>query len=226
MKIKLNYKFIIAFMALTFVLGEAHEIVHTTVGRIICGCWGLRDFNNWGICESCETPIALWSTVAGPVFTFVIMWLGYFMTKKNKTEKSKILGFALIFASMPFARILNAILGMGDEIMVINKILNNHTIAWIIGFVGISLITFFPLLKAYKIIENNRKIGWFLVFFLVPTIIYILVILGVMNTLLTKGIMSEYWILGSPKIVSVWTISVIIFLVISWKNIYKIEEKK
>ena len=226
MIIKLNYKFSIAFITLTFVLGEAHEIIHTSVGRIICGCWGLRDFNNWEICESCITPTAIWATIAGPVFTFIVMWIGLIMIKKNKTNESKILGFSLIFANMPFARILNAILGAGDEIMVINKIVYNHTIAWIIGFLGISLITIFPLIEAYKIIENRKKIGWFLLFFFVPTIIYILIILGVMNTLLEKGIMSEYWILGSPKIVSVWTLVVIILLVLNWKYIYKIEKQK
>ena len=52
MKIKITGKFIIAFLALTFVLLELHEIVHTGVGRIICGCWGLRDFNAWEICET------------------------------------------------------------------------------------------------------------------------------------------------------------------------------
>lgn len=38
MKIKLTGKFIIAFLALTFVMLELHEIVHTSVGRIVCGC--------------------------------------------------------------------------------------------------------------------------------------------------------------------------------------------
>ena len=226
MKIKLNYKFAISFTALTFVLGEAHEIVHTTVGRIICGCWGLRDFNSWGICESCTDPFALWSTVAGPVFTFIIMWIGYFIIVENKSKNRNILGFSLIFASLPFGRILNAILGIGDEIMVLNKLLNNHTLAWTIGLMAILLITFFPLLKAYKIIENKNKIAWFLFFLLIPTILYILIILGVMNTLLNKGILNEYWILGSPKLVSVWTISMIILLSITWKNIYKIEGQK
>ena len=49
MKIKLTTGFIVAFIALRFVLHEAHELVHTGVGRIICGCWGQRDFNVWDI---------------------------------------------------------------------------------------------------------------------------------------------------------------------------------
>lgn len=226
MKLKLNFKFIIAFMALTFVLGEAHEIVHTTVGRIICGCWGQRDFNNWGICESCTNPLALWATVAGPVFTFIVIWIGYRIIKKNESDNSKVLGFSLIFASLPFARILNAMLGIGDEIMVLTNLLNNHTTAWIIGLVGIVLVTFFPLVQAYRIVENKNKIGWFLLFFLVPTVLYILIILGVMNTLLSNQVLSEYWILGSPKLVSIWTFCVVILLLLTWKNMYYLKEEE
>ena len=148
------------------------------------------------------------------------------MIKKSVSENNKILGFSLIFAPLPFARILNALLGIGDEITVLNKLLNNHTLAWIIGLIGILLITLFPLIKAYKIIENKNKISWFLLFLFVPTILYILIILGIMNTLLSKEILSEYWILGSPKLVSIWTFSVSLLLLFSWKNIYKIKSEK
>ena len=54
MNLKLTPKFILTFLALTFVMHEAHEIVHTTIGRLICGCWGQRDFNVWGLCGDCS----------------------------------------------------------------------------------------------------------------------------------------------------------------------------
>ena len=212
-------------MALTFVLGEVHEIVHTTVGRLICGSWGLRDFNSWNICETCTNPYALWATVAGPVFTFIVIWIGYFMIQKNESVNSIALGFSLIFASLPFARILNATLGIGDEITVLNELLKNHTLAWLIGLVGILLITVFPLIKAYKLIGNKNKIGLFLLFLLGPTVLYIIVILIFLNTLLSNGVLSDYWILGSPKLVSVWTFSVLLLLLTTWRNIYKISAK-
>lgn len=149
------------------------------------------------------------------------------MIEKNESENNKILGFSLLFASLPFARILNAILGIGDEITILNKLVNNHTLAWIIGLIGILLLTLFPLIKAYKIIENKNKIEWFLLFLLVPTNLYILIILVVLNTfLLSKEILSEYWILGSPKLVSIWTFSVLLLLLVTWKNIYKIKAEK
>ena len=47
MKININLRTILAFIALVFVMHELHEIAHTAVGRVLCGCWGPRDFNVW-----------------------------------------------------------------------------------------------------------------------------------------------------------------------------------
>lgn len=35
MKLKLTLKYVLTFLALTFMMHEAHEIVHTAVGRLI-----------------------------------------------------------------------------------------------------------------------------------------------------------------------------------------------
>jgi hypothetical protein len=135
MKIKLTTGFIVAFIALRFVLHEAHELVHTVVGRIICGCWGQRDFNVWDICEGCieQHPIALLATFAGPLFTFAMIWAGVYFLKEKNTNQQKSLGFALIFANNPFARIFTAAMGKGDEVSGLNKMLHNHPLSWVFG---------------------------------------------------------------------------------------------
>jgi hypothetical protein len=227
MKLKLTPQFILSFLALTFVMGEAHEIVHTSIGRLICGCWGERDFNEWGLCEGCfeQKPISIISTFGGPIFSFLIIWLGTFLLSEEKTDKQKAMGFSLIFANLPFARILTAAIGGGDEVFGFSVLLRNIPLAWIIGLLFILLITIIPLFKAYNLINNKRKIGWFLLFFLLPTFIYLLLVLGVMNTLLAKGILSNYWILGSPILVTVWTIFVVVIFVITKSNIYKLTDK-
>jgi len=162
MQIRLNSKFIISFIALIFVMHEAHEIVHTTVGRLICGCWGQRDFNLWNLCENCieQHPFALAATFAGPLFTFLMIWIGTLNLKDNKSLDQKSLGFALIFANMPFARILTASLGGGDEVSALNHILGNHRLAWAIGLVLILLIVGYPLYKGFISIHNKRRIGF------------------------------------------------------------------
>lgn len=224
MDIKLSLKYTIAFLALTFVMHEAHEIVHTTVGRIICGCWGQRDFNVWELCDGCikKHPIALVATFAGPIFTFIMIWIGSSMLKASNSNRKKSFGFSLIFANMPFARlVLNPTLGGGDEIYGINQILHNHSLSTIVGVIILTLILAFPLYKAFITI-NKKRIAYFLLFLLAPILIDLLMVLGVMNSLLTKGILSHYWILGSPILVTVWTIFVCLIFIFTRKNIYKL----
>ena len=122
MKLKLTPKFALTFLALTFVMHEAHEIVHTSTGRLICGCWGQRDFNVWGLCEGCSglNSYSIVATFAGSIFTFFMIWIGAVILGKADNNDQKSFGFALIFANLPFARILTAGFGGGDEIYAIN----------------------------------------------------------------------------------------------------------
>lgn len=206
---------------------EAHEIVHTTIGRIICGCWGERDFNVWGFCEGClgKQPIALFATFAGPIFTFVMIWIGTLLISKTKSENQKSFGFSLIFANIPFARILTASIGNGDEVWGLYQLINNYNMAWAVGFISIVAITIYPLWKSYQLIENKKKILWFLGFFLLPTLIDILLVLGVMNFILENGVLNKYWILGSPVLVTIWTAFIFGLYLLTRKNIYKLTEK-
>ena len=220
MKIKITGKFIIEFLALTFVMLELHEIVHTAVGRIICGCWGLRDFNAWEICETCQNIKFAWlSTLAGPVFTFIMIWYGSSYLKITNTNQQKSFGIALIFANTPFGRILNPLLKSGDEATLMNLIIENISLASFITLVIILLITVYPMYKTYKTIEN-KPIGYFLLFFFAPVFIIILVILVVLNTILSKGILSEVGLLGSPIIVNIWSVFVLVILIVFRKNLY------
>jgi hypothetical protein len=222
MQIKITLKFVIAFIALTFVMSELHEIVHTAVARIICGCWGERDFNAWGICESCKNIEFSWlSTLAGPVFTFIMIWIGSSYLKSTNTNQQKSLGIALIFSNAPFARILNPLLTCGDEVTLVYKFFESLNLASFITLNIILLITVYPMYKAYKTIQN-KPTGYFILFLFAPVAIILLVILVVLNTILAKGILSETGILGSPIIVNVWSIFVLTIFIIFRKNIYEL----
>lgn len=220
MKIKITAKFIIAFLALTFIMLELHEIVHTAVGRIICGCWGLRDFNAWEICETCPNVEYAWiSTLAGPVFTFIMIWYGSSFLKITNTNEQKSFGIALIFANTPFGRILNPLLKSGDEATLMKMLIENITLASFITLIIIILITVYPMYKAYKTIQN-KPIGYFLLFFFAPVFVIILVILVILNTILSKGILTEVGFLGSPILVNIWTLFVLLLVIIFRKNLY------
>ncbi len=228
MQLKITLKFIIPFLALTFVMHEAHEIVHTAIARIICGCWGPRDFNVWETCEGCAIthPISVIATFAGPIFTFCMIWVGTFLLKESNSDQKKSFGFALIFANMPFGRILSVAIGGGDEVWGLNQLLHYHGLSWAIGLIIEFVVLFIPLRNAFKIIANKKKIGIFLSFFLLPVIVDLLVVLGIMNTLLSKGILNTQGILGSPLLVNIWTAFVLIVFLTTRKKIFHLGSNK
>ncbi len=228
MTIKLNLKFLIAFIALSFVMMEAHEIVHTSVGRFICGCWGQRDFNSWTTCLDCDKTnhYSLWATFVGPLFTFTIIWIGTYLLKSSNSNQQKSFGIALIFSNMPVARFINPIFGGGDEVVVLDYFLNNWSLSRIVIAILVAVICAYPIYKAFVTIQNKWRISLFLFFLLTPLIINVLVVLGLLNTLLSNGVLSHYWILGSPMLVSVWTIFVLIVFFISRKSIYTLATSK
>jgi hypothetical protein len=197
---------------------ETHELAHTGVGRLICGCWGERNFNVWGVCEGCseEQPLAILSTFAGPFYSFIVLWVGLMLLYAS-SSKIKSIGFALIIATIPLARIITPIFGGGDEIYGLNKFLNNHSLAWAIGLPIVLIFVLPPVVKVWKVIDNKHKLWWFIGLLFVPFIIVGAVVFGILQgLLLDNGFMSEYWILGSPKLVTTWfIISVIVFAVFS-----------
>jgi hypothetical protein len=223
MKIKLSFRYTIAFLALLFVMHELHEIAHTAIGRLICGCWGKRDFNVWSLCERCgeESNIGLLATLAVPLFTFSMIWYGYSLLNKESI-KLKSIGYSLIFANMPIARLLSSMLNSGDETYILRQLDIEGSLAAILASIIIFLIILIPLIKAYKTLGNDRKILWFLGFLILPLVIDLVVVLGVLNTLLDKGIFDQYWILGSPLIVSIWTFLVLGILLIMRKHLFNL----
>jgi len=53
------------------------------------------------------------------------MWLGGWWMAKSSNHKKKLLGFSLLFSNLPFARIFTALVGGGDEKVVIQAISGN-----------------------------------------------------------------------------------------------------
>lgn len=124
MKLTLTWYSLLAFVALLFFMMEAHELVHTSLGRLLCGGWGKRDFNVWSLCDACAIgrPWNLAATFAGPVFTFAMGWWGYFLLDPRNSVPRQSLGFVLVFANMPFGRLLGAFTGGNDEVYALSKL--------------------------------------------------------------------------------------------------------
>lgn len=206
MRIALTIRNSTALLALSFLMQETHELAHTSVGRLICGCWGKRDFNVWQLCNDCaqEAPLTLLATFAGPVYSFAVIWLGYWMLT-GTSVKAKSVGFALVVSSMPFARVLTPLLGGGDEIFALTRLGVSHSVAWAVTLVVVFALAVPPMAKIYALIENRRKPLWILGLLLVPFLAVGAVVFGLLQALVLKnGILDTDWVLGSPVIVTAW----------------------
>ena len=210
MRLKLSLPYLITFTLLLIVMMELHEIVHITVGRVICGCWGPRDFNVWALCSGCEERQSLsWlATLAGPFFSFALMWLGMFWLSSVKTTK-KALGFSLIFANIPFGRITTVMWGGGDEMVVVRHFLKSEfsrtqmilICSTLVLAVGVS-----PIVASFRAIKNKRAWLTIVGFLTLPLLFLLLYTLMGLNTLLSAGFLSSEWIMGTPLLITLHTL--------------------
>ena len=170
--LKLNWRYYLALYCLTMLYASLHELVHHFAGYVICGDWGYKTFNSFT--TACEhLPKTYLATYAGPVFTFMMMYVGMAYLKPSNSAFKKHLGFALIFAQMPAQRMSGPILGFNDELYATSKLFGASTLnQWIVTIV-IFAICIPPLVKAFKAIQNRNRLLWFLLFFLfLPYILF------------------------------------------------------
>lgn len=221
MKINFTLGTLLAFMALQFFLGEAHELAHTSVGRLLCGCWGPRDFNEWELCKTCAVgqPWNVVPTFVGPLFTYGVMWAGYALLAPARPVAQQSLGFGLVLAPLPAARMLGIVAGGQDEIYGLTKFLP-HSTAWALGGTIMLAIMLPPLVRAYRVLRPRHRVAVFAGFFLLPTVLTLLVILGVLNTLLANGLLAGPGLLGSPLLVNAWTVLLCLVLVLTYRQLY------
>lgn len=206
MRIALNVQNSTALLFLSYLMQETHELAHTTVGRLICGGWGKRDFNTWGLSSQCanDAPLTLLATFAGPVYSFSVIWLGYYLLTRASV-RVKSIGFALIVSSMPFSRILTPIFGKGDEVFGFTQLGMDHSLAWGLALVLVLVLAVPPVVKIYTLIENRRKLLWIIWLLLAPFLFVGLVVFAILQGMVLKnGILDDYWIMGSPLIVTLW----------------------
>jgi hypothetical protein len=223
MKLKLSLGYIIVFLLLTLVMLELHETVHIITGRIICGDWGSRDFNVWNLCKDCSVYHAnSWlATLAGPLFSFIMMWVGMVLLY-SINGNYKAIGFALVFANIPFGRISQAMMGSGDEMIVTKALLKDSlshnqlilTCSCILLLLGLP-----PIIKAYRTLKN--KMAWlYLLGFLTLSLVFILTyVLTTLNALLNKGFLDTPWIMGTPLLITLHTFIAFVLLACLYKKL-------
>jgi hypothetical protein len=174
MKIQLSPRYILAFLLLTMLCGLSHEMVHHAAGAAVCGGWGYKTFNSFSLYSPCANEAYSYlATLAGPAFTYALMWLGWYRLAKPDRQ-SRQLGFALIFANFPVNRMLFVFLGFNDEQYIVRTMFDKSPLASAAAIVIVLLCTVPPLVAAYRAIENKHRVWWFLGFYLLPFVFVIL----------------------------------------------------
>lgn len=212
----------VAFVALLFVHNELHELAHTAVGRLICGAWGPRNFNTWQ--TACyETPEIVLAPIAGLVWSYGLLWVGYSLLGPDSTPVRQSLGFCLVFATMPWGRLSTVASGGGDEMVILEGVFPSAdpTILLASGVSIVVLLIAPPLYRAFGVLTGRRR--WFVfagVFFL-PELLFSIVVLDVANPILERGVLSGRGILGAPVMVNVWTGFWLLVLALSWRRLLR-----
>jgi hypothetical protein len=227
--LRITWKYLLAFFALTIVSSELHEQVHINTGRILCGSYGERNFNAWQTAADCSaTSWAFLATVTGPLYSYFVMWLGVWLLIKAKRESYKTIGFSLVFAPLPFARIFTALAGGGDEKVVFQALLGDElslTAIKILATMIVTTICLPPILISLKNIANHYRSLYVIGFCVLPLIVLGIYVLTFLNNVLKKGYLSDSPILGTPTLVLVHFLIMAVILTISGKWLLEINRK-
>ena len=228
MRIKITFQYVVAFFALNMIMVELHEQAHINTGYFICGCYGSRNFNVWNTCEQCALQqLSFLAPLAGPLFSCGLMWLGAWWIAKSSNHRKKITGFSLLFSNLPFARIFTAMAGGGDEKVVIQAISGNADpfIGKLIAALLVTMICLPPIIIAYRKLDSPKRFLLILGFAIIPLIYGMLYQHIFLNWLLNKGIASNTYILGTPSLILLHFLLMLLLLISYGKGLLQSDRK-
>lgn len=211
----ITWRYLLAFALLTLLLGEAHEQAHILGGAGLCGGFGERDFNSWGLKEGCNTWVP---TTLGPLFTFGLAALGALWLKRSPVQ-GLLPGLTLIFASNLSARFVTAALGGGDEALVWRALLPAAQAGWAtpLALLTTVLASAWPLSVAWQAMAGPRRLAWWLGLYLLPTVVAIVVVVIGMNTLLAGGLLAEPTWAGAAPLIYLYTAVLLLAVPLAWR---------
>jgi hypothetical protein len=228
MKINLTWQYCLAFMAFVFVFGQLHEIAHLTAAYFVCGEPGKQiDFNLWTLSDTCEgSRYAYVPTIFGPAFSYVMMWIGFFMLRSNNKQLWP-LAYVLVLGNLAFARILTAGIGGGDEITVLKVLLAGMPVLNIkaIGFVIVFALAFPPLFLTFKRIANKHRFWLLAAFCVVPLLIMMPYEFMLLGKVIKAGFMARPHFLGIADFIYLHTALMAVIVAIFRKTLFTANSK-
>jgi hypothetical protein len=179
-QIPITLRYLLAFLLLTFLCYEAHEIVHHLVGGLLCGGFGTMTFTTYVPKPECRLDAVV--TLSGPLFSFALAWLGAFWLVKRK---HMLFAYTLVFASFAHLRFPLPLMGSGDEWLVVRTNFEQPNATIVAGI--LFLLALPPLVTAYRSIANRWRVPVFAASWILP-----FVILGSITSL-------DVWLLGAES---------------------------
>ena len=214
MQLRVGWRYLVAFAALTILCGTSHEFAHHFAGALVCGEFGSKTFNSFTLAPGCGSSAwRAWPTIAGPLFTFALMWLGA-VRLRNPDERQRQLGFALVFANFPINRMGFVLFGWNDEQWVARHEFGASPVAFWLAVAAVWIACLPPLIAAWRAIENRRRALWFAGFFVLPFVFVVLFAGGFLEefVLLRQRILADT-VFGVPwLIIAVEFLSLAVYL--------------
>lgn len=216
MSVKITWQYLLAFAALNMILGELHEQAHIQTGFLICGCYGVRDFNVWTTCANCtNSNYSFLATVAGPLLSYLVYGFCTFQLLRGKDVQLKKFYLAALFAMLPFARIFTAWMGGGDEKTVLVYLLGDTfsvTSLKIAAAVFVTAICLPPIWIAIQQLPLKKRWWYVLGFNIGPLIFGMLWQRAFLNKLLAAGILEQPILAGTPLLIALHFVCMLFLL--------------
>jgi hypothetical protein len=155
---------------------QMHQLLHHVVGGILCGKVGYLTFDRHHFSTDLSGLDFIIATITGPLFShYIAMWIGLFLLTNTRFN---LLGFSLIFASLPLARL--AAVNGGDErfygLWICQLFGIDLSYASIISLIVTLFIIVPPVIGGFKSIANKRRLIIFFSFLILPLVFYFIFI--------------------------------------------------
>lgn len=218
---------LLAFFSLVFLIHELHDWAHTMMAGGLCHCWAPRSFDSWTLCPNCvlDGRLNLLILMAGPVITYVVIWMGWSLMNPDHPLEKRSTGLCLVFAALPFLRIMAALSGGGDETAGLRQLflpfdLRHHHVVSIVGLVLVLALTLPALIRAFLLMPGWwGKLLAFPAFLILPGYIDRWVVHDGMNKLSDMGVLNHLVITGLHFIVVVWLFFVLGVFLLTYKGL-------
>jgi hypothetical protein len=228
-QLRIGWKYVLAFLALNGVISELHEQAHITTGRFLTGCYGPRDFNVWSSCDQAVDPFPFAAPLAGPLFSYLVMWAGACLLMRAATPAGRSIGLSLVFAPLPFARVFTALMGGGDEKIFLMRVFEDALAPGATRWLAVAVTLAFcapPVVAAWRAIENPRR-GWYIAGFCVlPLLVIWLYKLKFLNGLLANGVLATPVVIGTPAFVLIVFAAMVVMTAVTWSWLQRLEAER